>query len=92
MKDSSLDTVGDSGADPVPLRELVKGLHHSEMQTSELREQLSSWSLISGFIGWGHLWPRGENITLNLKSQSLTSGMCWFEPALDLCSVRKFSS
>ena len=27
VKDSSLDTVGDSGADPVPLRELVKGLH-----------------------------------------------------------------
>ena len=38
MKDSSLDTVGESGADPVPLRELVEGLHYSEMQTSELRE------------------------------------------------------
>ena len=51
MKDSSLNTVGDSSADPVPLGEMVEGLHYSEMQTSEFREQLSSWSLISGFLG-----------------------------------------
>ena len=41
VKDSSLDTVGDSCADPVPLCELVEGLHYSQMQTSELQEQLS---------------------------------------------------
>ena len=41
VKDS-LDTVDESGAVPVPLCELVEGLHYSEMQTSELQEQLSS--------------------------------------------------
>ena len=51
MKESSLDTVGDFGADPVPLRELVEGLHYSELKTSELREYLSSWFLISDFVG-----------------------------------------
>ena len=50
MKHSSLDTVGDSGTDPVPLCELVEGLHHSEMHTSELLEQIFSWSLISDFF------------------------------------------
>ena len=29
VKDSSLDTVGESSADPVPLRELVEGLDYS---------------------------------------------------------------
>ena len=53
LKDRSLvhDTVGDLGAGPRPLHELVEGLHYSEMQTSELREQLSSWSLFSDFVG-----------------------------------------
>ena len=42
----------DSGADPGPLtHKLVEGLHYSEMQTSELREQLSSWPLFSDFVG-----------------------------------------
>ena len=56
MKDSSLDTVGDSRADPVPLRELVEGLHYSEMQTSKFQEQLSSWSLFSDFSVPGVNW------------------------------------
>ena len=43
--------MGKSGADPVPLHELVEGLHYSEMQTSALRELLSSWPLISGVVG-----------------------------------------
>ena len=30
---SSLETVGDSGADPVPLGELIEDLHYCEMQT-----------------------------------------------------------
>ena len=50
VKDSSLDTVGESSADPVPLRNFVEGLHYSKMQTSELQEQISSWSLISGVV------------------------------------------
>ena len=51
MKDSSLDTVVESGADFVPLRKLVEGLHYSEIQTSELQETLFSWCLISGLVG-----------------------------------------
>ena len=51
MKNSSLDTVSESSADPVPLRESVEGLHYSKIQTSELPEQLFSWSLISGIVG-----------------------------------------
>ena len=56
MKDISLYTVGESGADPVPLRGLVEGLHYSEMQTSDLREQLSSWSLNSGVVCQSTIW------------------------------------
>ena len=33
VKDISLDTMGESGADPVPQRELVAGLHCCEVQT-----------------------------------------------------------
>ena len=36
MKDSSLDTVGESDAHPKPLRELVEGLHHHEVQTQQI--------------------------------------------------------
>ena len=50
MKDSILYTVGDSGAGPTPLRELVESLHYSKMYISEIREQLSSWSLFSNFV------------------------------------------
>ena len=35
VKDSNLDTEGVSCADPVPLRELVEGLHYCEMQTQQ---------------------------------------------------------
>ena len=38
MKDSSLDTVGESGADPVLQRELVEGLHYSKVQTLRISE------------------------------------------------------
>ena len=40
MKDNSQDTVGDSGAGPVPLRELAEDCAKGEMHTSELRAQL----------------------------------------------------
>ena len=36
VKDSSLDTVDESGANPVPLRELVEGLHYCEVQTQRI--------------------------------------------------------
>ena len=56
VNDSSLDTVGKSGADFVPLRELVAGLHYSKIQTSELREKLFGWSLISGSVCLSSIW------------------------------------
>ena len=36
VKNSSLETVGESSADPVPLRELVENLHFYEVQTQRI--------------------------------------------------------
>ena len=46
MKDSSLDTVGESGAHPVPLHELVEGLHYCEVQTQRIAGNAFSLVLI----------------------------------------------
>ena len=48
LKDRSLDTGGESGADPVPLRELVEGLHYCEVQTQQISGKRFLFGLISG--------------------------------------------
>ena len=48
VKDSSLDTLDESGPDPVPLCELVEGLHNCEVQTQRIAGNTFSFVLISG--------------------------------------------
>ena len=54
VKDSSLETAGEFGADLVPLRGLVEGLHYCEVQTQPIVGNAFSLVLISDSVEFVH--------------------------------------